>query len=336
MGQQVHLLNKSSRVISYRAVSDARSISRYKLGVKEESTSFLICIICMLAFAMSTLTETVPQNVLDYYLLLPSEYLTIGGSADERLKAIKVKDVKNGYLRIEGDWEGHTEVALFRNSDRSALIAVSDVHFGPGPEQKMHFLQYLNGRWIDKTEQVLPRVSKEKIASAYLAKKGSEDDDFGDDVPHVYLLSRVGTTIAVVTAPGFTAVEFTLLELKWKNGRFEIADPAPATSFKGRWTFEDKQVSFELTLEQNENEIIGTYSYVTLPNAARIREGRIEGVVRGGLAEIYFENQEHEWERGRATITASGANLIWKITERPKGESFLPGEATLVRAKSKQ
>ena len=290
----------------------------------------------LLASVTSALGQRTPQSVLDYYLLLPLEHLTIGGSDDERLKAIKIRDVKNGYLRIEGDWEGHTEVALFRNPDRSALIAVSDVHFGPGPEQKLRFLQYANGRWIDKTEQVLPRISKEKIASAYRTKKGSEDDDFGDDVPHVYLLPRVGTSIAVVTAPGFTAVEFTLLELKWKNGRFEIADSVPVIAFKGRWTFEDKRVSFELTLEQSGNEIIGTYSYVTLPNAARVREGRIEGVMRGGIAEVYFENQEYELERGRAAITLSGANLIWKITEHPKGESFLPGEATLVEAKPKQ
>lgn len=316
--------------------SDAERVSHRKPLIKVTILSLLICVAGLIASAASAPGQRTPQSVLDYYLLLPSEYLTIGGNKSERLKAIKIRDIKNGYLRIEGDWEGYTEVVLFRNPDRSALIAVSDVHFGPGPDQKLRFLQYASGRWIDKTVQVLPRISKDQIASAYRAKKGREDDNFGNDVPHVYLLPRIGTSIAIVTAPGFTAVEFALLELRWKNGKFESVNPAPVTGFDGIWTFEDARVSFQLTLERNKNEITGTYSYVTLPNATRIREGRIEGVMRGGLIEIYFENQEYEWERGRATITASGAGLLWKMTERPKGESFLPVEATLMKAKSKQ
>ncbi len=164
-----------------------------------------------------------PRDVLDHYLLVPDRYLTMGGGAQERDTAIKIRDIKNGYLRIEGAWEGYTEIALFRNPDRSALIAITNVSFGPGPEQKIYFLIYDGKAWIDKTKEVFARVPQSQIAAAYKKKKDREDEDYGEAVPHVYRLPRTGTTIRVVTAPGFAAAEITLAELKWVNGRFEIA-----------------------------------------------------------------------------------------------------------------
>ncbi|MEW6209665.1 MAG: hypothetical protein AB1631_14955 [Acidobacteriota bacterium] len=114
-------------------------------------------------------------------------------------------------------------MALFRNPDRSALVAVSNVSFGPGPDQKIYFLSYDGKKWIDKTREVFSRVPQSQLAAAYKKKKSRVDDDYGDDVPHLYLLPRLGTTIKVVTAPGFASAEITLAESKWAGGKFETA-----------------------------------------------------------------------------------------------------------------
>lgn len=296
------------------------------------SLSCLLLLICSQAEALYACIQQ-PQSVVDYYLLLPDKYLTEGGSRQSRLKAIKINDARNGYLRVEGAWEGYTEIALFRKPDRAALIAVSDVHFGPGPEQRLRFLEYTNSRWTDRTREVMPEVSASAIAAAYRAKKRPVDEDFGDDVPHLYLLPRMGTTITVVVAPGFTQRGMTLMELRWKDGRFRSVEAGGGRAFAGRWLFEDERISFDLDLTETGNVIKGTYSYVTSPNAKRIREGSLEGVVNGNRAEVSFETADYSQERGKATLTRSGNFLVWKITKFPEEESYLPARATLRKRK---
>lgn len=184
-----------------------------------------VCALFIVEVATSAGFQPQPRDVVDYYLLLPDRYFTLGGGAQERDTAIKIRDIKNGYLRLEGAWEGYTEIALFRNPDRSALIAVSNVSLGPGPDQKIYFLSCDGKAWIDKTKEVFARVPQSQIATMYKKKRSREDKDYGQDVPHVYRLPRLGTTINVVTPPSFTSVEITLAELKWVNGRFEIVWP---------------------------------------------------------------------------------------------------------------
>jgi len=294
--------------------------------------SLVFCLLLLIHSTADGLTvrfQKPAQSVVDYYLLLPDKYLTAGGNRQERLKSIKINDARNGYLRIEGAWEGYTEIALFKKPDRTDLIAVSDVHFGPGPEQRLYFLEYRNSLWTDRTQEVMPVISTAAIASAYRAKRRPADEDFGDDVPHIYLLPRIGTTVKIIIAPGMTERGITLLELKWRGGRFE-AD-TPAASFAGRWLIEDDRISFSLELTETGNVIKGTYSYLTLPNAKRIREGSLEVVIRGGLAEISFETADYSRERGKATLTLSGTDIVWQITKFPEEESYLPAKATLQR-----
>lgn len=293
--------------------------------------SCLLLLIHSTADGIVAFVQKQPQSVIDYYLRLPSKYLTVGGNREQRLKAIKINDARNGYLRIEGDWEGFAEIALFKKPDRTYLIAVSDVQFGPGPDQRLYFLEYRNDQWTDRTREVLPAISNEAIAAAYMSKKAPGDEDFGQDVPHIYLLPRVGTTITIVTAPGLIERNITLLELKWTGSRFESV--SPAASFAGKWLLEDGKISFDLDLTETGNVIKGTYSYVPLPNATRIREGRLQGTVKGNSAEVSFENADQSGERGKATITINEDRLDWKVTKFPEEESLLPARGTLKRQK---
>ena len=54
-----------------------------------------------------------PQTVTDYYLLLPKRFLPILESVRNRRSIIKIEDAKNGYLRLEGAWEGWAKSLCF-------------------------------------------------------------------------------------------------------------------------------------------------------------------------------------------------------------------------------
>jgi len=175
------------------------------------------------AFALTpALPREQPADVMDYLRLLPAEYLFPEGVSLDREEAVRVKDVPNGYLRLEGTWEGFTEVALFRKADGSALIGVIRSECGPGCQQQVRFLEWGGAAWRDLTGEVLPEVTPAMLAAAYGAKKGPGDENFGQDVPAVYVLPRRGTTVRIQVQPEFSRREITLFELKWTRRRFEL------------------------------------------------------------------------------------------------------------------
>lgn len=168
------------------------------------------------------LPQRAPADVLDFYRLLPAECLFPEGVRPDREQAVKIKDVPNGYLRLEGTWEGYTEVALFRKADGSALIGVILSECGPGCQQKVRFLEWDGAAWRDRTGEVLPEVTPAMLAAAYRAKKETGDEDFGQEVPAVYVLPRRGTMVRIQVQPEFSQREIILFELKWNRQRFEL------------------------------------------------------------------------------------------------------------------
>jgi hypothetical protein len=132
--------------------------------------------------AVSTARAKEPKTVTDFYLALPNKISAIAGSehfegeyfahgfafdsdaeklsgaalAKHRRSQIKTEDTANGYLRIEGRWEGWIEIAIFRKADNNYIVAVSEVGCGPGCQGNLVFLSYSKGRWTNVTEQVFP------------------------------------------------------------------------------------------------------------------------------------------------------------------------------------
>ena len=171
---------------------------------------------------LSAQAKNNPNTVTDYYLLLPTENLPILESVRSRRSIIKTEDTKNGYLRLEGAWEGWAEIALFRKTNREAVIAVEEVGCGPECSGAVQFLTYKNGRWTDVTDEVMPNLSDEDILAAYLRVKTKDDETHSlDDVPNVYwVLPQKGTTIKMVLGDESASNGKTLMSFNWNGSKF--------------------------------------------------------------------------------------------------------------------
>ena len=121
-----------------------------------------------------SLLKKAKKDVMDYYLLLPPEYLSLEGhpldfsrSADARRGAIAVKDLRNGFLRMQGAWEGWMEMALFRRPDGSDIIAVFTASCGPVCSTERRFLELKGGAWADVTKKIFPEIAPERMNAVF-------------------------------------------------------------------------------------------------------------------------------------------------------------------------
>ncbi len=163
-----------------------------------------------------------PNTVTDYYLLLPTDNLPILESVRSRRSIIKIEDTKNGFLRLEGAWEGWAEIALFRKTNREAVIAVEQVGCGPACDGALQFLIYKNGKWTDATANVLPQLEDEDILAAYNRLKPAKGDEHSlEDMPATYwVLPQKGTTIKLVVGDASESEGKTLMSFNWNGNKF--------------------------------------------------------------------------------------------------------------------
>ncbi len=170
-----------------------------------------------------------PRTVTDYYLAFPSDkYATdnlgkpIKGKAavaKHRRSLIKIEDVRNGYLRLEGAWEGWAEIALFKKKDGTYLIAHSETGCGPACSGFVKFYTYSKGNWTDVTSAVFEEPTETEIEKIFKAKK-LDIEESGTDV--YYLLPRVGTTVKLACnmCKDDGEPDFTLSSFEWTGETF--------------------------------------------------------------------------------------------------------------------
>ncbi len=161
-----------------------------------------------------------PKTVLDYYLQLPNRYLFSGGDRAARMKLIKIQDVKNGYLRLEGDWEGFSEIALFRQPNGTPLIVVTNAECGPGCSQSTYFLEFQDGKWVNRQTELFP-LTRQQVVAEYRKSGQKTIEDFGDDLPYLIMLPRAGRVIKVIVQPEFTETEQIIMAFELKDGIFQ-------------------------------------------------------------------------------------------------------------------
>lgn len=158
-------------------------------------------------------------SVLDYYKLEPENALD-----SEAMQAkLTITDLKNGYLKIEGAFEGYIEVALFRKKDESPILVISNTACGPVCNSEISAYTPQDGKMIDITKDTLPRLSEPEINAIYNRRKKAGDVDFGTyAVPLVYSLPRLGRTITVKADQTFAPSDITIFKLDFKNDKFVI------------------------------------------------------------------------------------------------------------------
>jgi len=170
-----------------------------------------------------------PRTVTDFYLALPKNISEIGNSADlgsafrtgfffnmdaekkagpalekYRRSLIKVEDTANGYLKIQGDgWSGWDEIALFKKTDGSYIVAISQVGDEPPLMGDVIFLSLGDGQWKNVTNDVFAPLPFSST--------------------HYYKLPRTGATITTLCTPskGFGCTPDAVLATHyWTKTRF--------------------------------------------------------------------------------------------------------------------
>ena len=161
-----------------------------------------------------------PSTVVDYFLLLPDKYIGLGKlPASERLKMIKIKDIRNGWLKCsQMAWEGWLEMAIFRKPNKTYMTGIAVANCGPVCSQDIYFLEYRSKKWVDVTSNVFKKLSNSEIQKRYKKVFGSSYGE--DEIPVLYEIPRHGTTLWVVTQEAFTGKKKKLAGYNFKNGKF--------------------------------------------------------------------------------------------------------------------
>lgn len=184
---------------------------------------FVVLSLCALA------QKTELKTVTDFYMDLPDTYFMpatmIGGIKAVRIyreSIVKVRDDKNGYLRIESPTaEGYAEVAIFKKSDGKYLVVVAQNGCGPScSTEQMDVLSYDGGKWNDVKTSVWPEIPGSGLAAAYIRHHVSKENSSG---LLVFKMPRIGRTVRVVTGDDDVKEE-TLFELNWDGSKFRLVD----------------------------------------------------------------------------------------------------------------
>jgi hypothetical protein len=109
------------------------------------------------------------KNILDYYLEIPAEKMGWMVEADkqpsskERIDAIDIKDIKNGYLKLKAD-DGSEEstLALFQ-SKKGPILAIAR----EGVSVQQFWFLSPDSNWKDITKEIFPEFSMNVIAELY-------------------------------------------------------------------------------------------------------------------------------------------------------------------------
>lgn len=207
--------------------TDLERLSKYLLKImKNVKIIFsLLIVVCVASFVAAQSKQ--PKTVEDFYMALPSKYISPLAKVKDRRKLIKTSDTANGYLYLSGenasvDWEGWAEIALFKKTSGEYLIGVVDGDCATICYSGVVFLEYKAGKWTDATKKVLPEISDEMILARY-KKLFPGDTEFDQKNPPYtnYKLPQKGTTLIMNANTGGDA-DAQLFELKWNGAKFEV------------------------------------------------------------------------------------------------------------------
>ena len=170
-----------------------------------------------------TAVAQLPKTITDFYMALPDSRSSATGEwhffhppdgvhgqaaiAKYRRSLIKIEDIKNGYLKLEGQaWEGWVEMALFKKTDGSYIVAISEVGCGPGCSSELELVELENGAWKSVTNQYFPAFTAKEEA---LRAEGS-----------YFQLPRVGRTVKMVSGSDDDSESQKSPEFAWEwNGQ---------------------------------------------------------------------------------------------------------------------
>lgn len=184
-------------------------------------------LLLILVLSVSTVSAQQLKTVTDYFLAFPSdtheiysrhkgEELKPGPDLEKyRRSLIKVEDVKNGFLRLEGEWEGWAEFALFKKTDGSYLVGSNFVGCGPACDSTLFFFENREGKWIDVSSEVFEAPNDDEVMAALKRVKSDENSH-----SLFYTLPRKGTDITLECSMCKGDQDLLLFTFSWKSPKF--------------------------------------------------------------------------------------------------------------------
>ena len=187
------------------------------------------------AILMLSATASMAQlrTVTDYFLAMPNAAYSrdasgavIKGKAKVdayRRSLIKTEDIKNGYLRLEGPWEGWAEIALFKRTGGGYIVAHAESGCGPACSGFVKFWTVSGGKWTNVTAGVFKELSDVDAAKLFNRKKAAEDETASaEGFSFYYLLPREGKTVraACNECSNSGGDDFILAEWEFDGAKF--------------------------------------------------------------------------------------------------------------------
>lgn len=198
-----------------------------------------ILLLIISIFAFSAFAFAQPKTVTDYFLAMPDSenfpyYRNEQTTTKEKLvkfrkSMIRIEDIKNGYLKLQGDWNGYGEIALFKKTDGSYLIANMRADCEEGCEGFLDIYSYKNGNWKDVGYDLLPKYGEIAMEFNKKRPKGTPAANVsGDDTigfSYLFHLPRVGRTIKIscsmcVPSQKNADEQFFFAEYEWNGAKF--------------------------------------------------------------------------------------------------------------------
>jgi hypothetical protein len=195
---------------------------------------FNFFISALLLFYFGNVFGSSANSILDIYLDLPNDFLNLTHdssgrpySKGEREKAIKTKDVKNGYIHVKDpDSIGEYTLTVFRLNNGESIVALNS---SGETVETFQILKKEKGVWKDVSSTYLPSISNEFILKSYQKKfpndKRFKNLDFIEGYAQSvvrYKLPQKGTTIEglALDEPGISGE--VLFYLDFDRSKFSI------------------------------------------------------------------------------------------------------------------
>jgi hypothetical protein len=121
--------------------------------------------------------KTHGQNILDFFINVPDSVCILNKidrtkmidrykkgvneyfDSDENKYWFDIVDLKNGYLRFSGAFEGTWEICYWIKTNKQKMIGISNISCGPVCGSKIIFYDYIENKLIPlNTDSILPKV----------------------------------------------------------------------------------------------------------------------------------------------------------------------------------
>lgn len=149
----------------------------------------------------------------------------------------EVLDLKGGYARVTGAYEGWSEYVLWRMADGNDLLGTLSAGCGPVCDYHFDFFIMNDGEKVADGNDLLPLDELDQLAEAKHAQvleEYGEGLDYKEDFVVYYDLPQSGTSMDVDLIVGADDIKVKLCKLSWDKSSFSV-DEAYEALIESAW-----------------------------------------------------------------------------------------------------